>query len=79
MGHDAKVSLKHYAQTTEDHFDRATGGAKCGALASDEAPQQLNRDDWDALRYVRDAWPAVLRGVKLAAIVLDLILTPASS
>src|SRR5262245_19271682 len=27
MGHDAKVSLKHYAQTTEEHFDRAAGGA----------------------------------------------------
>lgn len=31
MGHDAKVSLKHYAQTTEDHFDRAIRDAECGA------------------------------------------------
>ena len=39
MGHDAKVCLKHYAQTTDAHFDRAargvkkrrTGGAKAGA------------------------------------------------
>jgi hypothetical protein len=31
MGHDAKASLKHYAQTTEEHFDRAIGGAKSGA------------------------------------------------
>ena len=33
MGHDAKVSLKHYAQTTEEHFQRAAGGAECGAVA----------------------------------------------
>jgi integrase len=31
MGHDVKVSLKHYAQTTEEHFDRASGGAESGA------------------------------------------------
>jgi len=31
MGHDARVSLKHYAQTTDNHFDRATGGAESGA------------------------------------------------
>jgi integrase len=37
MGHDAKVSLKHYAQTTEDHFDRATGGAKSGAQSGSAA------------------------------------------
>jgi integrase len=40
MGHDAKVSLKHYAQTTEDHFDRATGGAESGAVASQNRAQQ---------------------------------------
>ncbi|MGF1579973.1 MAG: hypothetical protein ACFCD0_11485 [Gemmataceae bacterium] len=31
MGQDPKVSLKHYAQTTAEHFERATGGAKTGA------------------------------------------------
>lgn len=31
MGHDAKVSLKHYAQTTEQHFARAAGGANSGS------------------------------------------------
>src|SRR5262249_61829280 len=40
MGHDAKVSLKHYAQTTEDHFDRATGGAESGAQAAQKRAQQ---------------------------------------
>jgi hypothetical protein len=44
MGHDAKVSLKHYAQTTDEHFERATrtteGGAKSGALVAQNAAQQ---------------------------------------
>ncbi len=40
MGHDAKVSLKHYAQTTEAHFDRAASGAKSGAPAAQKAAQQ---------------------------------------
>jgi hypothetical protein len=40
MGHDAKVSLKHYAQTTEDHFDRATGGAESGAHEAQNPAQQ---------------------------------------
>src|SRR5262249_6563555 len=40
MGHDAKVSLKHYAQTTEDHFDRAAGGAKSGAREAQKPAQQ---------------------------------------
>ena len=40
MGHDAKVSLKHYAQTTDDHFDRAAGGAKNGALEAQNQAQQ---------------------------------------
>jgi len=39
MGHDAKVSLKHYAQTTEDHFDRSSGGAKSGAAGKCEEPK----------------------------------------
>jgi len=40
MGHDAKVSLKHYAQTTEDHFERAAGGAESGALEAQKPAQQ---------------------------------------
>ena len=42
MGHDAKVSLKHYAQTTEDHFDRAAGGAESGARAAQNPAQQAS-------------------------------------
>jgi integrase len=41
MGHDAKVCLKHYAQTTEDQFDRATGGAKSGAREAQNRAQQV--------------------------------------
>ncbi len=40
MGHDAKVSLKHYAQTTEDHFDRAASGAESGAHEAQKPAQQ---------------------------------------
>jgi hypothetical protein len=40
MGHDAKVSLKHYAQTTGEHFDRATGGAKSGAVKAQNQAKQ---------------------------------------
>ncbi|MBX7104183.1 MAG: hypothetical protein K1X57_08875, partial [Gemmataceae bacterium] len=40
MGHDLKVSIKHYAQTTDEHFDRARGGAKSGALEAQKAAQQ---------------------------------------
>jgi integrase len=42
MGHDAKVSLKHYAQTTEDHFDRAAGCAISGAPEAQNPAQQTN-------------------------------------
>jgi len=42
MGHDAKVSLKHYAQTTDDHFDRATRGAESGALVAQNRAQQID-------------------------------------
>lgn len=35
MGHDAKVSLKHYAQTTDEHFDRATNIAQQDDALSD--------------------------------------------
>lgn len=41
MGHDAKVSLKHYAQTTEDHFDRAVGSAESGAPEAQNQAQQV--------------------------------------
>ncbi len=50
MGHDAKVGLKHYAQTTEDHFDRAAGAAKSGAQAAQNPAQQIaagNRREWN--------------------------------
>jgi integrase len=40
MGHDAKVSLKHYAQTTEEHFERAAGGAESGAPVAQNQAQQ---------------------------------------
>jgi hypothetical protein len=40
MGHDAKVCLKHYAQTTEEHFDRPTGGAEYGALGAQNQAQK---------------------------------------
>ncbi len=40
MEHDAKVSLKHYAQTTEEHFVRAAGGAKSDAPVAQNAAQQ---------------------------------------
>ena len=40
MGHDAKVSLKHYAQTTEQHFDRAVGDAESGARGAQNRAQQ---------------------------------------
>src|SRR5262249_32646481 len=41
MGHDAKVSLKHYAQTTEEHFDRAARGAESGARETQNRAQQV--------------------------------------
>ena len=45
MGHDAKVSLKHYAQTTEDHFDRAASGAKSGAPEAQNQAQRKGADN----------------------------------
>ena len=41
MGHDAKVCLKHYAQTTDDHFHRATRGAESGAQVAQKPAQQM--------------------------------------
>lgn len=40
MGHDPKVCLKHYAQTTDEHFDRAAGGAQSGAPGARNPAQQ---------------------------------------
>lgn len=37
MGHDPKVALKHYAQTTDEHFERA---AKSAALGLQKAAQE---------------------------------------
>lgn len=31
LGHSTVVMLKHYAQVTRDHFERAVGGEKSGA------------------------------------------------
>ena len=45
MGHYAKVSLKHYAQTTEDHFDRAASGAKSGAPEAQNQAQRKAADN----------------------------------
>jgi hypothetical protein len=42
MGHDAKVCLKHYAQMTEDHFDRTSSGAESGALRAQKPAQQTD-------------------------------------
>jgi hypothetical protein len=44
MGHDAKVSLKHYAQTTEEHFDRASSGAECGANPAQNRAQPIDAE-----------------------------------
>jgi len=41
MGHDAKVSLKHYAQMTEEHFDRAASGAESGSPEAQNAAQRI--------------------------------------
>jgi len=36
LGHDPEISLKHYAQTTDEHFAKAVaGGAKSGATPAD--------------------------------------------
>ena len=40
MGHDAKVSLKHYAQTTDEHYDRAASGAESGSPNAQNAAQR---------------------------------------
>jgi hypothetical protein len=65
MGHDAKVSLKHYAQTTDDHFNRAASGAECGAPEAQNAAQQTtagnrrerNESPEDEARQVVIAFP----------------------
>jgi len=46
MGHDANVCLKHYAQTTDDHYARAVGGAKSGAAGDRrEMHRSANEDE----------------------------------
>ena len=40
MGHDPKTCLAHYAQTTDDHFYRAVGGAESGARKAQKPAQQ---------------------------------------
>ena len=45
MGHTAKVSIKHYPQTTNDHFAKAAGGgAESGARVAHNAAQQPDAD-----------------------------------
>ena len=45
MGHSAAIMLKHYAQVTNEHFERAIGGkkssAKSGADVVQKAVQQV--------------------------------------
>ncbi len=50
MGHDAKVCLKHYAQTTDEHFDRARGGAETGAEVAQKQAQQRAADNRREMR-----------------------------
>lgn len=59
MGHDAKVSLKHYAQTTEEHFDRAAGGAKSGAPEAQNPAQQVDADSGSE-PHERDTTPELV-------------------
>ena len=52
MGHGAQVSLKHYAQTTDDHFERAAeGGAQASAKGGAQPTQ--NRAQRAAVVNVR--------------------------
>ncbi|MSR51524.1 MAG: hypothetical protein EXS07_15930, partial [Gemmataceae bacterium] len=46
LGHSAVIMLKHYAQVTNDHFEKAIGGKKSGAesgadVAHSEAQQVI--------------------------------------
>ena len=41
MGHDAKTCLAHYAQTTDDHFHRAIGGAESSAPKAQNTAQHI--------------------------------------
>ena len=51
MGHDPKVSLKHYAQITDEHFERASqSGAKSGALVAQNPAQQPHAGDGTDVR-----------------------------
>src|SRR5262249_33730924 len=52
----AKVSLKHYAQTTEEHFGRAAGGAHSGALGAQNPAQRVDADS-GGVSHKRDTNP----------------------
>ena len=41
MGHSVAIMLKHYAQVTNDHFERAIGGKKSGADVAQKEAQQV--------------------------------------
>ena len=50
MGHDAKISVKHYAQTTDEHFRQAVeADAKSGALVAQNAAQPAQASDAQAM------------------------------
>ncbi len=40
MGHSAAIMLKHYAQVTNEHFERAFGGKKSGAESGADVVQK---------------------------------------
>ncbi len=42
MGHDVKMCMKHYAQTTDEHFERASGSAESSALTAQNQAQQID-------------------------------------
>jgi hypothetical protein len=45
MGHDPKICLAHYAQTTTDHFERAVSSAESGAPKAQKQAQQVDAGD----------------------------------
>jgi len=58
MGHDAKVSLKHYAQTTDEHFRQAIeADAKSGALVAQNPAQPAQATDGQAMTETAEIVP----------------------
>lgn len=50
MGHEPEIGLKHYAQTTDDDFQRAIRGAYSGALTTQNEAQQDHAGNSGELR-----------------------------